>query len=165
MSTATDDDFDALLGIPAPFDAIPERELADLLGVTPRQIRSLATDGILRRVDSATYSLRQAVPAYIGRLRDSRAARSSTDAEHKAERTRVAKAQADKLELENATRRGDMIPVADVRREWVSIAADLRSALMAIPSRVSARMGLSREAAVTLETEVRLALEEIPDGL
>lgn len=168
MTSATIDEFLESIGVgdcPPVGDAISERDLANLLGVTPRQIRSLATDGVLRRVDSATYAISQAVPAYIGRLRDIRGKQSAGDAEHKVERTRVAKAQADKIELENAVRRGEMIPVSDVRREWLTIATDLRSALLAIPLRVSARMGLSREASATLDTEIRQALEDLPNGL
>jgi phage terminase Nu1 subunit (DNA packaging protein) len=71
----------------------------------------------------------------------------------------VAVASAEKLEIQNARARGDLLDAGDVARAWVEIVTDLRSALLAVPSRVAGRCGLDRRATAALDAELRAAME------
>jgi len=136
-------------------------QLAMLLGVNPRTVRELAERGVIHRCAPGRFPVFESVQNYIAGLREKAAGRAGSTLTD--ERIRVAKEQADKLELQNAALRGELVSVSDVRREWLTLATDLRSALLAISSRVAARMGLERESAAILESEIRLALGELPN--
>ena len=148
---------DALPAIPAVMNA---EALARLMGVSEVTARSVA----VKLPGRGRFDVAASLRAYLDRLREQagRAGRPSAGGdEYKVERTRLAREQADKTALQNAALRGDLVPVEDVRREWATIATDLRASLLAIPARVAARSGLSREAASLLEDELRLAVEEL----
>lgn len=141
-----------------------EAELAFLLGVSSARVRALAREGVAVKVARGRFDTAASVTRYCERLRASasRAGRPATD-ETKLEKLRLTKAQADAQELKNQALRGDLVPVTEVRREWTAVATDLRASLLSIPARVAARAGLSREAAMHLEDEVRAALEDLTD--
>ncbi len=71
---------------------------------------------------------------------------------------RLATAQAELAEIRAAKLRGELVPAADVEREWSSILADLRQQLLAIPSRVGAKLALPRETVAALDAEIVAAL-------
>lgn len=149
-------------------DTISERGLADLFGVSESRVRALTADGVLQRIAPATYNRRAAVRAYCESLRKvatraggTRGNPTPENAALKAETLKIAKQKAIKLELENKAKKGELIPVADVKRAWVTLAIDLRTAIMAIPARLTTQLGLNREAQTAIETEIRAALDEI----
>ena len=151
---------------PKAMDGIHESELADLLGLTANRIRTLTRDGVIRRIGPARYDRRQAVRDYCDHLRDLANRKGLTSAEAdalKAEKLRVQRETADKLALANAASRRELVPVADVRREWVTAATDLRNALLAVPGRLQARLGLTAAQAEAADAEIRLALETLAD--
>jgi hypothetical protein len=63
-----------------------------------------------------------------------------------------------KLEIENAKKMRELVPLDDVRAEWGQMVIDLRQAILAVPSRIT---GLSRAQMVQLDAELREALQEI----
>lgn len=75
-----------------------------------------------------------------------------------AHRVRLATAQAQLAEIRGAKLRGELVPAADVEAEWASVLADLRAALLAIPSRVGAKLALSRETVAAIDSEIRASL-------
>lgn len=75
-----------------------------------------------------------------------------------AHRVRLATAQAQLAEIRAAKLRGDLVPAVEVEAEWASILADVRQQLLAIPSRLGAKLALSREAVAALDTEIRAVL-------
>lgn len=158
------------LDLPAPdSDTISEAALADLLGITANRVRVLTQEGIFKRIAPVTYHRRTAVRSYCENLREhaSRAGRPTSNPDNaalKVETLKIAKQKAIKLELENKAKKAELIPVADVKRAWTTLAIDLRTAIMAIPARLTTQLGLDREAQAALESEMRLALEEIADG-
>jgi len=155
------DDFDELL--PQPFsmgETMTGEQLGALLGISGRVVRELAQRGIIAKASRGAYPVADSIARYCAHLREQAAGRSG-NSNLTAERIRVAQATAEKIELQNAVARGEMVAVSDVRREWVTVATDLRAALLAIPARVSARVSLSREASALLDDELRLSLEEI----
>lgn len=56
------------------------------------------------------------------------------------ERARLAKAQADAVELKNATSRRELVPAADVERLWSGEWMQLRSSVLAVSSRLRQRL-------------------------
>ena len=91
-------------------------ELGDWLGLTDRSVRDLAADGTIPRSRRGRYPLKAGVRAYCAHAREVAAGRASQNGELDivAERARLAKEQADKLEMENAAARGELLPRADV---------------------------------------------------
>lgn len=161
-------DIEELLG-PAPVesDLVSESELADLLGVTDRNVRELAADGVIeRRGDRpAVYSRRQAVRAYCARLRDQGRRRGTVDPEMRAAKVRLAKEQADKLELANAIARREFLPANEVADGWASILRDVRAAFLALPSRLQQRLPhLTAHDVQTVDSEIRDILGELAHG-
>jgi phage terminase Nu1 subunit (DNA packaging protein) len=150
---------------------ISERDLADLIGVSESRVRGLTADGVLSRVAPATYDRRAAVRAYCASLREvatrsggTRGNPTPENAALKAETLKIAKQKAIKLEIENKAKKAELIPVADVKRAWTTLAIDLRTAIMAIPARLTTQLSLDRETQATIEMEIRAALEEIAEN-
>lgn len=78
-----------------------------------------------------------------------------------AHRVRLATAQAQLAEIRGAKLRGELVPAADVESEWTAALADLRAALLALPSRVGAKLVLSRETVAAIDSEIRLTLSAL----
>ena len=73
-------------------------------------------------------------------------------------------AHAEKLEMENAVRRGELVVGEEVREEWVKIASNIRASLMSLPSRLAkelSAMDEPREVQIRLDEEVRDTLESL----
>lgn len=134
-------------------------ELATLLGVTRRNIDMLTTKGILDRIGLATFDTRAAISAYAAYARRSK----SPDLD--AEKLRLTSEQADKIELANAAARGDLVSADAVESRWAGILRGVRSAMLAVPSRVAGRAGHFTGSDIDLiDREVRDALQEISNG-
>ena len=138
--------------------------LADWLGLSSSRINQLARDGIFERdyhKGQYAFPLKASVQAYAEHLRN-RSVRSS-DPRLADEKLRVAAGQADKLQIQNDKSRGELIPAAAVRAEWLSVAADLRARLLAVPSRVAAKLSLDRPATAALDVELRRAMQALSE--
>lgn len=148
-------------------DTLPEivsaATLGELLGITANRVSVLAADGALPKAGRNQYPLRDCVQAYVTYARENPFGRKSKDGNLNDEKLRLAREQADKIALANAVTRNELVPVEDVRREWRGLALDLRARLLAIAPRVAAAVGLDRNAAASLDSEIRHALEDIAD--
>ncbi|MGJ5621616.1 hypothetical protein ACEWL3_020435 [Sulfitobacter sp. MF3-043] len=155
-------DFDPSVEIPD--DLENSAVLADWLGLSSSRINQLARDGIFERDfhnGQYAFPLKASVQAYAEHLRN-RSVRSS-DPRLADEKLRVAAGQADKLQIQNDKSRGELIPAAAVRAEWLSVAADLRARLLAVPSRVAAKLSLDRPATAALDVEMRRAMQALAE--
>jgi len=144
--------------IPATLSAA---DLARFFDVDARTIHALRQKGILESVTprgTAIFDTRAAVAAYL------RFSRRSSTSDLESEKLRLATAQAEKIELQNAAARGDLIPADNVRREWIGLAADLRAGLLALPSRVASRLGLDRATQAAIDSELRESLDVLSRG-
>jgi len=152
-----------LLGGPEDrIETISEAELADLLGLTSRQIRNLAADGVAKKAGPARYELRASVRAYAESLREkaSRGRAKADDPELRAERLRLAIAQAEKVELSNAKTRGELLLAQEVVSAWAGVLREVRAAMLAIPSRVNQSLPhLTVHDLNTLDRTIRDTLE------
>jgi phage terminase Nu1 subunit (DNA packaging protein) len=167
-------EIEELLGTPSekPGPGIPETmtepELAAFLGLANARLRTLARDGVMVRVSRGRYDVRKSLYNYLARLRDGAKlggkAGPVTD-ELKAEKLRLARQQADKIELHNAASRGEMVKAAEVEREWTNVLRDVRSTMLAVPSRVGSKLAhLSAHDVAEIEAEIKAALEGLANG-
>ncbi|MGQ0566727.1 MAG: hypothetical protein ACT4OK_16920 [Gemmobacter sp.] len=142
--------------------SVTAADLAGWLGLSAPRIHALAREGRIPRRGDGRFDLKPAVAAYIASLRlKAGSSALAQNPELNAEKIRMARESADKVALQNARARGEMIATTDVARAWGEIITDLRAALLALPSRVAASVGLDRAAMAALDREMRDALESI----
>jgi phage terminase Nu1 subunit (DNA packaging protein) len=140
--------------------------LADLIGVSPRSITDLAKRGIVVRADRG-FDQRKSVRGYCDQLRKLATGRGGDAAivTATAERARLAKAQADAVELKNAAIRGTMLDAAEVEATWTGILRTVRAGMLAVPSRAAQRLPhLTAHDVAEIDHEVRAVLTEIGEG-
>jgi phage terminase Nu1 subunit (DNA packaging protein) len=156
---------DAILLEPDPpedSETLTAAELGDWLGLTPNRVHALGRDGVLPRTPDKTYPLRESVAAYCDHCRGL-AKGKATDKELAEEKIRLAREQADKIALQNAAARGELLDSRTVAQEWAGVITDLRAAVLAVPSRVASSLGFDREQTAALDSEIRDAMEAIAD--
>lgn len=146
---------------PPPLGDIPAllsaSELAAILGLSLRQLHSLAASGLLETVGRNAYPARRCILAYIERQRS----RQGSDALAGA-KLRQAEAAAAKLEIGNQKARSELLEAADVERAWATVLRDVRAALLAVPARVGSHLSPTDVARV--DSEIRAALEALAKG-
>lgn len=143
-------------------EAVTAAELGVWLGLSPNRVHALGRDGVLPRTADKTYPLRASVRAYADHARQLAKGKAS-DADLAAEKVRLAREQADKIAFANARARGELLDSREVATAWRGVVVDLRAAMLAVPSRVAARLGLDRKTTAALDREVRDAMETIAD--
>ncbi|SIN74354.1 Phage DNA packaging protein, Nu1 subunit of terminase [Vannielia litorea] len=143
-------------------DLVTAGELGDWLGLTANRVHALGRDGVLPRSPEKRYPLRASVAAYCDHAR-SLAKGKAADNALAEEKVRLAREQADKIALQNAAARGELLDSREVANEWRSVVVDLRAAILAVPSRVASRLGFDRKETAALDSEIRDAMEAIAD--
>lgn len=137
--------------------------LGQLLGLSAESVRDLCRRKIVVRRAPGKYDLAASIAAYCRHLREVASGRGGVDAVTglATERAKLAALQAEAHALRNAQLRGELVPLADAEREWSATLRGVRSAMLAVPSRVRQRLGnLSAADAAVVEDEVRRALTE-----
>ncbi len=139
-------------------------QLQDLTGKSYKTIRSKLRDAGLTpvRKDGRTqwWNPQTALPVILGR------GVSALDAE----RTRESKERADKLSLENAEKRGKVIPVETAVWAVGQRLSALRSRFRGIPTAARTRLGISRDLSQSLLEMIDEALNDLasndaPEGI
>ena len=139
--------------------------LADMIDLTEARVVALARSGAIPRVSKGRYDQREAVRAYIRYLRQNPAGRKTTDPALADERRRLVREQADREAIRNAAARGDLVAASDVEARWTAVLTELRSRLLAVPSRVGGRAAHFTTADLDIiDREIRDALKELADG-
>jgi phage terminase Nu1 subunit (DNA packaging protein) len=167
--TVIDPDAAALVGIPrtppAHGKTISTDQLADLLALSASRLGILSREGHIPQVSRGRFNRRDAVRAYCEYMRKHPVGRGSSDPAYTAAKTRTAEAQAEKLETANAVARGELIPAAQIEREWAAVLRDVRAAMLALPSRLQQRLShLSAHDLSVLDREIRDALMEVANA-
>jgi len=156
-------------GNPMAYDRpVTAAELGEFLGLSSRAIRSLADEGhVVRAPEKARYRLAESVRTYCAHIREIAAGRGGASGVSTltAERARLAREQADAAAIKNAAARGEMIPASKVTAEWRGILTGVRARVLAIPSRIRAKLPqMTRAEVEIIEREVRDALTEAANG-
>ncbi len=150
---------------------VNESDMARLVGLTANRVRTLARDGVMIRAGRGQYDVRASLLTYIEDLR-SKAARmgpglksTPSNSDLNSEKLRLAKQQADKIELQNAAARTELVKTSDVERAWAAVLRDVRATLLAVPSRCGTTLPhLTAHDVAELDREIRSALEGLADG-
>lgn len=156
-------------------EAIPgtmsEVELAAFVGISASHVRTLTKEGVFVRNPGgkkgapAGWDVRASLHGYIARLRNGAVKGGPQTDELKAEKLRLARHQADKLELANAAARGELVRAGDVEREWANVLRDVRSTMLAVSSRVGSKLAhLTAHDIAEIDSEIKAALEGLANG-
>lgn len=138
-------------------------DLADVIGVSKRAISDYAERGIIVKTGRNRFDFRKSVQGYCEHIRTMAAGRGGENVDVLAtERARLAREQADQAAMKNAAMRKELITVAEVRHEWVSIARRIRNVVMSVPSRCRQMLPhLTTYDVDLIDTEIRAALAEL----
>lgn len=132
----------------ADFKALCQRHTAEALGVTARSLRDWAE---CPRSDNGTYNLPEVIAWKIAR-------ESGATLDLDEQRARLAKAQADKTEMEISVRGGELLERSRVIREVGAMLGAFQSRVIAIPDAIGQLF--EPRTARTVVTEVRRKLYE-----
>lgn len=120
---------------------VRQKELAQILGLTTRQIRNLEAAGMPHRAEGNTkwYPLPDTVIWYTERKVES-ALTEAQRTDYEEARAREMAARAEKAELEVAKMRGELIHVDDLERLLSAPLAQMRARLLALPGRIASAL-------------------------
>jgi phage terminase Nu1 subunit (DNA packaging protein) len=138
----------------------PKRQLADMLNLSERRITDLVMAGVLPARGPHGFDLIASVRGYVAFLK-------TDPTTLKAERLRLAKVQADILELQLGQRRGELVLRRAVADREFRKHRQVRDSLENIPSRVAGLVAAESSQAKCFELlrrEVQQALEGLCDG-
>jgi len=143
---------------------VSAKDLAKVIGVKDRTVREFADRGLVIRTSRGRYRLIESVRTYCDHIRTTASGRGGEDEAKTltSERTRLAREQADQTALKNAALRRELVPAAEVEREWSEVLRRVRSGCVAIPSRIRQSMAhLTAHDVQVIDAEVRTVLTEI----
>ncbi len=141
-------------------------DIADHLDLSVRSVSTLKRAGVFPEAQRAGHDLDAVRVAYIRHLRESAAGRSAAygTLDLTAERARLAHAQAEKAERENAVAEGDFLPRGEVHTAMTATFMRVRSKLLAMPSKLAPYLvGIETPATAQgiLQKEIYRALDEL----
>ncbi|KAF1722650.1 hypothetical protein [Pseudoxanthomonas wuyuanensis] len=148
-------------------------ELAALLDVSARRIRELAQEGVVPRAPGGRYETQAGVRGYIASLRAAAKAKPTTvdpqvaaaAIDGRQQRARLARLQADRVELEIQRERGRLVDAREIRTAYVTLVTQARNRLLAVPGAAKGHMPhLTVDEVEMLEELISRALEEVADG-
>jgi hypothetical protein len=147
-------------------DFLWAQEVADLAGITGRQVLTLAKDGTLpsEMIDDGSGPSYTFKLTAVGEWLRGRQDGADLNAERVAAQTRKDNALARKTELEIAVREGELMEASDVIGGWQDILARVRTRLLQVPTQAAPLVVGEADAHTireTLESYVRDALTEL----
>jgi phage terminase Nu1 subunit (DNA packaging protein) len=155
--------------VPLPF--VSRFQVAEVLGAHPTTVAKWEREGLPVAARGAggrasRYALPAAVQWFLARERTQyQTATGVLDLD--AERARLAGAQRERVELQNAVRRGELLEVPAVVAAWSEILTTIRATLLALPAglaaglEATARDGGARAVEVVLRERISGALAEL----
>ncbi|TRD22087.1 terminase small subunit [Palleronia caenipelagi] len=151
----------------APVHHVSGKDLCDLLDLSPAALSDLKKRGLAVHCGHDAYDLTETVRAYVLHLRGIASGWGSADqaANLTAERTRLAKEQADAQALKNAKLRDELVDAGEVERAWADILRQVRARILAVPSRLRSDLpDLDRPTLDAMDRALRDALTKAAHG-
>ncbi len=139
-------------GVGAPY-------LASLFGLTERRIRQLADDGIIPKLQHGLYPLDDSVRGYTVFLQEASRKGGEKNEDILIAQARYESARADKMEMEVALRRRELVLASDIETEVMNMVANFRARLLSLPSSIAAQ-GLGMTNRTEFERLVRIKVKE-----
>ncbi len=141
-------------------------EVATHLDLSLARVSQLKSAGILPDAKRGKHDLDTVRVAYIRHLRENAAGRAAAygTLDLTAERARLARAQAEKCERENAVAEGEFLPRGEIHTAMTATFMRVRSKLLAMPSKLAPYLvGIETPdtAQAIVKTEIYLALDEL----
>ena len=142
-----------------------QREVADHLFVSPRRVRELLDQGIIRDLRSSPMD--QVRESYIRHLREEAAGRKSGVIDLTQERAKLAVEQSRNQALKNAELEGELLRRSDVVETWATMFVAAKGKMRAIPKRALLRIPrFTKKMARKLQEMIDEVLRELAgDGL
>ena len=133
-----------------------QQTFATLVGVTRSAVVAAVSEGIL----TPGQSYREWLLAYCKRLREMAAGRySAGELDLTEERARLARAQSERIEMENAVKRGELAPIDTLRDAMIPAMTQISALMDAIPVK------LKREAPHLTATDLEIVKREIASAM
>lgn len=129
---------------------------ARLLKVTAERIRQLQREGYIAKHSPGKVLLVSAIQGYIQFLKDAASKTTKTAAD-----SRVRDARAKEIEMRNAVRLRELIPIEDAAAALDHLVGVVRERMNSIPARVTRDLELRRK----IEAEVNAAQAKIAEAL
>ena len=151
----------------AEIPSYPVGTIAKLLDLTERHVRRLVADGVLIRDDGkrGRYPVTN-VTLYIRYLRERAFGQQTSETDLHSEKIRLAKAQADRTEMEVGTLKESLIKTHEVIDKWSELIGNCRARLLNTPAKI-AHLVIAAEDYATAEeiirTEIHEALNELAE--
>jgi len=136
------------------------------LDLSVTRFNDLVRQGVLPKDGRARFDIDAVRIAYIRHIRDiAGGKKSGVDApELTAERARLARAQADKAEMEVAALEGKLVPAESVEKIWTALATSFRSRMVAMPGKLAHQLAAIQNPAEA-EAFIRKSIYEALDEL
>lgn len=144
----------------------PQQVLAELFGVQIPNISQLTTSGVIEVGPPGRNNLLVCAHRYIMHLKAKADGRFKAMGELGDEKARLTKAQADMAEMEAEEMAGTLVRRDEVVQEWQGILMDMKSKLMALPSKAATLVADEENPALCqeiLDRMVREALQELSE--
>lgn len=147
-------------------------QLGRLLGISGRRCRELATEGVFSRAAGGRYPVEACVHAYLQMLRSAAKAKPAPDPttvhaaiDGRQQRARLARLQADRVELELERERGRLVDAETIRIAYVGLVTAARNRLLGVPSEAKGKIPhLTVDEIEILEDLIVTALERVAEG-
>lgn len=125
--------------------ALPEKctqgAFAQLIGVSIRTVRDLRLRGVLKADKAGNIYVLAALHEYHKALRAQAQGRSGQDGlDLASERAKLTRLQIEEQEMKNATTRGGLLKLEDVKVGWGRFATVVRTSVLSIPSKARSRI-------------------------
>jgi phage terminase Nu1 subunit (DNA packaging protein) len=117
-------------------------QIATLLMLDPRRVQQLVKEGWIPRAKHGEYQFVPSLQGYIRSLRESVQRRGPQELEREAaeEDIGIKKARREKLELENAAQRGELLDRSEVEAAWLKTIAVIKNQLLNLPGKMAPRI-------------------------
>lgn len=147
--------------------AVSGKVIGKILGVTDRQVRNLAAEGVIPKLPNGSYEIIPALRTYITNIKSAAAKEKTelTDASaYNNEKTMHERAKRIKAELLVGQMKGELHHANDVEKVMGDMLSNLRAKLLAIPTKAAPILIARNDIAIIedlLKEEIFEALEEL----
>jgi len=110
-------------------------DLAKILDISEVSVHELVKKNIIQKEGRGQFIPHKCIVYYIRHLREQAAGRGGTELTD--ERARLAKAQAERVEMENEVTKGNLIKIEDAQKEISSAVIACRARILSIPTTIA----------------------------
>ena len=132
-------------------EKIHRKELAELLGLTPRRVDQMCEDGVIPKSENGMIDFKGAIQGLLNRKKENTAPA--------VERLNLAKAKRE--ERKDRQESGDDISAPVVIRAWEEITVTWKQRMLRVGNNVQSKVGLTEPQRAAVDDEVRSALGEL----